>query len=505
MDKYILISVSDKTNLVEFAKEIRKLEYKILATGGTAKALIDAGIDTIEISSFTGFPEILNGRVKTLNPKIFGGILFKRDDELHIKQSAENDICAIDIVCVNLYPFEKYAANPDSTKDELIENIDIGGPSLIRAAAKNYKFVSVLTNPEQYGLFLDEIKKGKVSEKTREKLAVEAFAYTSAYDTLIANKLEQTFDIPSKDFRLNLKKSIDLRYGENPHQKAELYGDFLNYFDFLHGKELSYNNILDVTSAVELIDELEPFSSVIVKHNNPCGVATSSSSLEAYKNALSCDPVAAYGGIVAFNNSVEEDLALKLNEIFLEVVIAPGYSEKAIEILRKKKDRRILVQKKSLSEIKYTYKSIPGGVLKQENDKIKNDFNNVKIVTKKVPDNKQLDDLKFAWIVAKNAKSNTIVFAKNKSTLGIGAGQVSRVDAVKVAIMKAKEFNIDLNASVVASDAYFPFADGLLEAVKYGATAFIQPGGSIRDNEVIESADKNGVTMLFTGIRHFKH
>ncbi|MFA6979038.1 MAG: bifunctional phosphoribosylaminoimidazolecarboxamide formyltransferase/IMP cyclohydrolase [Ignavibacteriaceae bacterium] len=505
MKKFALISVSDKTGIVEFAKELIALNYEILGTGGTAKLLKQNEVPCTEISDYTGFPEIFEGRVKTLQPKIFGGILQRRNIAEDQKQAEANGILPIDIVCVNLYPFEKVARNPDATEEELIENIDIGGPSLIRAAAKNHKFVSVLTHPSQYENFLTELKAGSVSEETKKRLAVSAYSHTAKYDTFISNTLENRFKFEASDLRLHLPKTKTLRYGENPHQQAALYGSFFDHFEIMHGKELSYNNILDITAAVELLEELEENSCVIVKHNNPSGAATASKLIDAYQNALRCDPVAAFGGIVALNQKVDVDLALKLNEIFLEVVIAPDFTEDAIPLLFKKKDRRILKQTKRISEVGYAIKAVPGGVLVQNKDYLSDDFSNLKTVTEKSPNEKQLEDLKFAWAVAKNAKSNAIIFAKDKMTLGIGAGQVSRIDAIKVAVMKATEFGLPLENAVVASDAFFPFADNIEEIIKYGITSVIQPGGSVRDEEVINAANKYSLSMVFTGKRHFKH
>lgn len=505
MKKYALISVSDKTNVIEFAKDLISLNYEILGTGGTAKLLKQSNVPCTEISDYTGFPEIFEGRVKTLQPKIFGGILQRRNLAEDQKQAEENGILPIDIVCVNLYPFEKVAKNPNASDEELIENIDIGGPSLIRAAAKNHKFVSVLTHPSQYENFLTELRNGAVSEETKKRLAVSAYSHTAQYDTFISNTLETRFKFESSDLRLHLPKSRTLRYGENPHQQAALYGSFFDYFESMHGKELSYNNILDITAAVELLEELEEKSCVIVKHNNPSGAATAATLFEAYQNALKCDPVAAFGGIVALNEKVDAELALKLNEIFLEVIIAPEFAEEALPILFKKKDRRILKQTKRISEEGDAIKAVPGGVLVQNKDYLSDDFSNLKTVTANSPNEKQLEDLKFAWAVAKNAKSNVIIFAKDKMTLGIGAGQVSRIDAVKVAVMKAAEFGLSLENAVVASDAFFPFADNIEEIVKHGITAVIEPGGSVRDEEVINAADKYSLSMVFTGKRHFKH
>ncbi len=506
MNKYAILSVTDKTGITDLASSLISKGYRILSTGGTARHLRANGIDPVEVSDFTRFPELFGGRVKTLNPKIFAGILFRRDNDTDLEEAAVNKIEAIDVVCVNLYPFEKVVKKGEYSREELIENIDIGGPSLIRASAKNHKFVSVLTNPAQYPAFIDALNKGENNLKFREQLAFEAYSLTAHYDTIISSVLNNEFGINSRDYlAITSRKSQALRYGENPHQSAEVYGDLFDYFDCFHGKELSYNNILDLVAGVELIEELGPDSAVIIKHNNPSGAAQGPNILQAYEKALACDPVAAFGGIVVVNNKIDETFALKLNEIFLEIICAPEYSEKAIEILRRKKDRRLLIQKKPIIGTKDSIRSIPGGFLRQDSDKIKADFDNLQFVTNKKPTPQQLEDLKFAWIVCKNVKSNTIVFAKEKKLLGVGAGQVSRLDSAKIAAMKAEEFKLDLKGSVAASDAFFPFADGLLELIKAGAVAVIQPGGSVRDNEVIEAADKNNVAMVFTGIRHFKH
>ncbi len=341
MQKFALISVSDKTGAVELAKELVKLDYSIIATGNTAKKLSAENIEVTEISTITGFPEIFDGRVKTLHPRIFGGILMRRDNKEDQKQAEDNGIHTVDIVCVNLYPFVKTAADPDSTLEDIIENIDIGGPSLIRAAAKNYKYVSVLTDPSQYDSFLDDLKEGDISNNTRLKLSIEAFSHTAYYDTHISNYLEHRFSMPHSYLRVNLKKEKDLRYGENPHQTASLYGDFQSYFDVLHGKELSYNNILDLLAAVELAEDLGDQTCVIIKHQNPAGAAKGKDPYEAYIKALRCDPVSAFGGIVVFTEEVNSSLAEKLNEIFLEIICAPSYTEEAMQILRKKRDRRL--------------------------------------------------------------------------------------------------------------------------------------------------------------------
>lgn len=505
MKKFALISVSDKTGIVEFAKSLLKFDYEILATGNTAKLLSQNSIPVKEVSELTGFPEIFEGRVKTLHPKIFGGILFRRDNEQDKVQANENVISPIDIVCVNLYPFVQTIQKANVSLDDVIENIDIGGPSLVRAAAKNYKYVSILTNPAQYDSFLQELEAGKISDSTREKLAVAAFSYTSNYDTHIANYLEKRFELEKSHIRINEPLTKKLRYGENPHQSASIYGNFDEYFEVFHGKEISYNNILDLIAGVELCEELGENACTIIKHNNAAGAAVGSFTLDAYLKALRCDPVSAFGGIVTFNDEVDLKTAEKLNEIFLEIVCAPSFSEEAIQILKKKKDRRLVKKLKPITEEGLSVRTIPGGLLVQDKDLITLDKENLKVVTNRKPTEKELEDLTFAWIVAKHTKSNAIVFAKDKSTLGVGAGQMSRLDSVKIAFMKAKEHGHDLKNSVAASDAFFPFADGLLEIIKYGATAVIQPGGSVRDQEVIDAANQNNITMIFTGIRHFKH
>jgi len=504
LKKLALISVSDKSKVIELATALSGLDYQVIATGNTAKILASSGIDVKEVSSLTSFPEIFDGRVKTLHPKIFGGILFRRDNEEDLIQAKNNDIIPIDIVCVNLYPFVKTAENPTSSFDDIIENIDIGGPSLIRASAKNYKYVSVLTNPCQYDSFIDELKQGAVSEKTRKELAIDAFSHTAEYDTYIANYLERKFQLKPSHIRINYPLEKTLRYGENPHQEAALYGNFLNYFEVFHGKELSYNNILDLISAVELVEDLGKNACAIIKHNNPAGAAIGFNALDAYTKALKCDPVSAFGGIVSFTSEVDEVLAEKLNEIFLEVVCAPAFSEGAVKILSKKKDRRLLRQLKQINE-SIAYRNIPGGVIQQDADRLILNKDNLKCVTNKKPTLQEMDDLHFAWIIAKHTKSNAIVFVKDKTTLGVGAGQMSRIDSSKIAKMKADEHGLDLKGSVAASDAFFPFADGLLEIIKCGATSVIQPGGSVRDNEVIDAANKNDISMVFTGVRHFKH
>ena len=506
MERAALLSVSDKTDIVKLAKSLKESGYKIIATGNTAKHLNSSRIEVTEISDITGFPEIFNGRVKTLHPKIFGGILMRRENQNDLKEADENKIFPIDVVCVNLYPFVKTIQKPDATHNEIIEQIDIGGTSLIRASAKNYNHVSILTNPEQYDSFISEFIDGKISEETRKKLAVEAFSHTANYDTYISNYLEDKFELPSSYIRINHKLEKILRYGENPHQKAEIYGNFGDYFETFHGKELSYNNILDLVSAVELVEDLGSNSCAIIKHNNPAGAAKCSSLFNAYEKALKCVPVSAFGGIVSFISIVDEPLAQKLNDIFLEIVCAPEFTEEAVKILQKKKDRRLLRQLKSVRSTRKNFRNIPGGVIVQDTDLVTlSKDSQLKFVTDKKPSEQELNDLLFAWIIAKHTKSNAIVFAKDGATLGVGAGQMSRIDSSRIAHLKAQQNGLDLKNSVAASDAFFPFADGLLEIINCGATSVIQPGGSVRDQEVIDAANEHNVSMVFTGIRHFKH
>ncbi len=505
MSKSALISVYDKTGVIKLAKILVDNDYNILATGNTARLLSSEGIEIKEVQDLTGFPEIFDGRVKTLHPKISGGILMRRDNLKDLEEAEENEIFPIDIVCVNLYPFKEVSKKTDSGLDLIIENIDIGGPSLVRAAAKNFKFVSVVTNPSQYQMVIDELNKGGISDETRKRLALEAFSTTSDYDIHIANVLEQKLELENRHFRMSLSKAKTLRYGENPHQQASIYGDFYDYFECLHGKELSYNNILDLISGVELAEDLGENACAIIKHNNPAGAAIGKDSFDAYLKALKCDPVSSFGGIVTFTAEVDIKLAEKLNEIFLEVICAPAFNADALEILKKKRDRRLVKQQKSiLNEISF-FKSIPGGIIKQDYDRIDLITDKLNFVTDKKPSEKELEDLKFAWKIAKHTKSNAIVFIKDKATLGVGAGQMSRIDSVKIAKMKAEEHGLDLNGSVAASDAFFPFADGLVEIINCGATSVIQPGGSVRDKEVIDTANQYKISMVLTGIRHFKH
>ena len=505
LKKLALLSVSDKTGLVHFASKLVELGYSLLATGGTAKLIAEAGIEYTGVEEYASFPEIFSGRVKTLQPKIFGGILMRRDNASDKTEAIENDVLPIDIVCVNLYPFPEVVKRSDIELDEKIENIDIGGPSLIRAAAKNFKYVSVLTDPKQYDDFLTELADGEVSLATREALAYKAFSHTSFYDTLIADYFESQFEVEKDAIRLNFPLKNKLRYGENPHQEAFIAGDFYDYFDVLHGKELSYNNIVDLIAAVDLVNELDLTSCAIIKHTNAAGAATSSNVLDAYTNALSGDPVSAFGGIVAFNTKVDLATAEKLNEIFLEIIVAPEFDEDALEVLKKKKNRRLLKEVKKYEDKNILVKNIPGGIIAQSVDNSNYDDLNIEVVTDLKPEEKQLDDLKFAWTICKHTKSNAIVYVKDKKLLGAGAGQMSRLDSSNIAAMKAKEHGHNIVGAVAASDAFFPFADGLLAIADSGITAVIQPGGSVRDEEVIAAANKRKIAMIFTGIRNFKH
>lgn len=504
MKKFALLSVSDKVGIVELAERLVKYDYQILATGNTAKVITENGIECTLIESFTNFPEIFDGRVKTLQPKIFGGILMRRENENDLIEAEKNNIVPIDIVCVNLYPFAKVSSDPNADLDKKIENIDIGGPSLIRAAAKNYKHVSVLTSPHQYSDFIQEIESGNISENTRIKLACEAFSHTAKYDTFIANYFEKEFDQPSTDIRINYSLLNQLRYGENPHQQAALYGNFYDFIEVIHGKELSYNNIIDLIASIEMVQDLGVNSCVIVKHTNASGAAISDNLFDAYEKALSGDPVSAFGGIVAFNGTVTEQIAEKLNEIFLEIVCADDFEANALDVLKKKKNRRIIKIKKPLIT-PHIIKSIPGGIVLQEYDSSSANKIEIKTVTNKKPTANELEDLKFAWVICKHTKSNAIVFVKNEMVLGVGAGQMSRLDSAKIAASKSKEHGHNLEGAVAASDAFFPFADGVIEIANAGIKAIIQPGGSVRDEEVIKAANEKNISMVFTGIRNFKH
>lgn len=504
--KKALLSVSDKSDLLSLAKVLLQKNFEIIATGSTAKHLKENGLNCLEISSYTSFPEIFDGRVKTLHPKVFGGILMRRDNENDLQEAKANDIYPIDVVCVNLYPFEKYASDFSASLETKIEHIDIGGPSLIRAAAKNYKYVCVLTSPSQYENFIDKLLRDDITLEYRAQLAYEAFSHTCRYDSLISNFFEKQFNLDKKYFKSVHQITKKLRYGENPHQEAYIAGNFEDYFEVLSGKEISYNNVLDLVCSCLLTEDLGENSCAIIKHNNPCGAACGIDEFDSYIKALSCDPVSAFGGIVSINGKVDVRLAEKLNEIFLEIVAAKDFDTKALEILSQKKNRRLVKFIKSLNDTYIDeFRSIPGGVLYQSRDMSKIKKEQLKIVTKRIPSDEQIKDMIFAATVAKSVKSNAIVFAKGGKTIGIGAGQMSRIDSTRIAIAKAKENGLDLTDSVVASDAFFPFADNVYEIAKSGATAIIQPGGSIRDEDSIKACEELNIAMAFTGIRNFKH
>ncbi len=512
-----LISVSNKTGIVEFANFLSEMGVKILSTGGTAKALRDSGLDVTDVSDHTGFPEMLDGRVKTLHPKIHGGLLGRRDLKEHTDAMQEHDISPIDMVIVNLYPFEETVANGGDFND-CIENIDIGGPSMIRSAAKNHNDVTVIVNPEFYVTVAEEMKEnnGATTLELRKELALEAFTRTGEYDTAISEWFVGESDNSTLE-KINITGKVKqtLRYGENPHQKAALYLDGTDIVGVanakqLQGKELSYNNISDTDAAFDLVAEFDEPTVAIIKHANPCGIATAGGILTAYDKALACDPVSAYGGILAFNRAFSGDMAEKLGKLFAEVIIAPKFDEDALEILSRKKNLRLLEtgSMPDVTDNRNLIKSIAGGFLVQSRDNETLDESALKIVTKRKPTEQEMQDMIFAFKVCKHVKSNAIVFAKDNATIGIGAGQMSRVDSVRIGAWKAKETATSVEnaeGSVLASDAFLPFADGLISAAEQGITALIQPGGSIRDEEVIAAADEHDIAMVFTGIRHFRH
>jgi phosphoribosylaminoimidazolecarboxamide formyltransferase/IMP cyclohydrolase len=512
-----LVSVSDKTGLVEFVRELRTMGVEIISTGGTARALREAGLPVIEISEYTGFPEMMDGRVKTLHPKVHGGLLYLRGHPDHEAAAAQHGIRPIDLVIVNLYPFEKTVARPGVSLAEAIENIDIGGPSMLRSAAKNHAHVTVVVDPADYPAVLNDLREhgGNTCEMFRWKLAVKVFETTSRYDAAIAAHLHaermktkgEPVGFPPL-FHLALSKAQDLRYGENPHQRAALYGEFPQHFRQLHGKELSYNNILDLTAAADLIAEFDDPTVAILKHTNPCGVASAPQLIEAWNLAYATDKQAPFGGIIAVNRPVDTGLARAIAEIFSEVIVAPDFDPAARDILQQKKNLR-LIQRLPAAPAPLSLRSVTGGLLVQDRDTRLVSATDLKTVTKRHPTQAERHALLFAWRVVKHVKSNAIVYATadetTARTLGIGAGQMSRVDASKIAVWKAGEAGLNLRGSVVASDAFFPFPDGILAAAEAGATAAIQPGGSVRDAEVIAAADGRDMAMVFTGIRHFRH
>jgi len=508
-----LISVSDKTGVVEFARTLQRFRVEIISTGGTLKALRDSGIKAKSVSDVTGFPEILDGRVKTLHPKIHAGLLAIPDNEEHRQQLEKLGIGAIDMVIVNLYPFEKTIENAEVVLEDAIEQIDIGGPSMLRAAAKNFEYKAVVSDPKQYERLTSEMEtsNGTISRSTRFWLAQEVFRRTAAYDAAIANYLTLKSHGPvapllPETISFTFPKTMELRYGENAHQQAALYGNYHRYFEQLHGKELSYNNIVDIQAAAEVVEEFSEPTVAIIKHTNPCGVGCGTTLDDAYRKALATDPQSAFGGIVAVNRPLTLEAARLIDSIFTEVIVAPEYPDDVLVFLRKKKDRRLIRQRVPLSKCRgVAIKNIAGGVLVQTPDEITLDPATLRVVTKRQPSDEERAALMFGWKVAKHVKSNAIVYTQSDRTIGIGAGQMSRVDSSRIAVMKARDAGLDLKGTVVASDAFFPFADGLLAAIEAGATAVIQPGGSVRDNEVINAADQNNIAMIFTGIRHFRH
>jgi phosphoribosylaminoimidazolecarboxamide formyltransferase/IMP cyclohydrolase len=514
-----ILSVTDKSGLVDFARKLAELGVELVSTGGTAKLLRDSAIMVKDISELTGFPEMLDGRVKTLHPKVHGGILHRREDAGHLAAVAEHGILPIDMVVVNLYAFEKTAAKPGVHFEELIENIDIGGPSMIRSAAKNFHDVAIVTSPTDYVAIAEEMARsgGALSRETKWRLAQKAFATTAAYDSAIASTLERVggggeshpFELkPASGFpqnlRLSFQKVIDLRYGENPHQKAAMYADGsgsgVANARQVQGKELSYNNIVDLQAAWDLAQEFGDPVCAIIKHTNPCGTATGKTLAEAYVRALECDPVSAFGGVIGVNRAVDAATASEMAKLFLEVIAAPAFEDGAKAAFASKKNLRLV--EGPAGQQNWVLKNISGGMLVQDSDLHKLAEADLKVVSKRPPTSEEKRALLFAWKVCKHVKSNAILYARDGQTVGVGAGQMSRVDSCKLGAMKAQ---LPLKGTVAASDAFFPFPDGVEEIAKAGATAIIQPGGSVRDQEVIEAADRLGLAMIFTGVRHFRH
>jgi phosphoribosylaminoimidazolecarboxamide formyltransferase/IMP cyclohydrolase len=511
-----ILSVTDKTGLVDFAHKLSGMGVDLISTGGTAKLLRDSGIAVKDISELTGFPEMLDGRVKTLHPKVHGGILHRREDPKHRTAVAEHGIEPIDMVVVNLYAFEKTAAKPGVHFEELIENIDIGGPSMIRSAAKNFQDVAIVTSPADYDAIADEMagNGGQLSSNTKWRLAQKAFATTAAYDAAIASTLDRvsangSFELrPTEGFpqtlRMSFNKVMDLRYGENPHQKAAMYSDRsgvgIAHARQLQGKELSYNNIVDLQAAWDLAQEFTEPVCAIIKHTNPCGTATGKTLVEAYKKALECDPVSAFGGVIGVNRPIDVQAAEEMAKLFVEAIAAPSFDEAARAKFAAKKNLRLV--EVTAAPQKWVIKNISGGILVQDNDLRQLHESDLKVVTRRPPTGQEKRALLFAWKICKHVKSNAIVYARDGQSVGVGAGQMSRVDSCKIGAMKAV---LPLKGTVAASDAFFPFPDGLEEIAKAGATAVIQPGGSVRDQEVIEAADRLGLAMVFTGVRHFRH
>jgi phosphoribosylaminoimidazolecarboxamide formyltransferase / IMP cyclohydrolase len=513
-----LLSVTDKTGLVEFARQLASFGVELISTGGTAKLLRDSGISVKDISELTGFPEMLDGRVKTLHPKVHGGILHVRDNAQHLAAVAQHGIQPIDMVVVNLYAFEKTAAKPGVEFHDVIENIDIGGPSMVRSAAKNFQDVAIVTSPEDYEAIAEEMKKGdgSLSLATKWQLAQKAFATTAAYDSAIASTLEGIAPPADGNFsvggqpgfpetlRLSFRKAFDLRYGENPHQKAALYSDGSGQGvangKQLQGKELSYNNIVDLQAAWDLAQEFEEPVVAIIKHTNPCGTAVAPTLSNAYLRALECDPVSAFGGVIGVNRTIDAATAAEMAKLFLEVIAAPKFDAEALQIFAAKKNLR-LVEVEGMAQ-KWVLKNVSGGVLLQDNDVRPLTEADLKVVSQRKPTEQEMIDLLFAWKVCKHVKSNAILYARNGQTTGVGAGQMSRVDSARLGVMKSV---LGIKGSVAASDAFFPFPDGVEVIAEAGATAIIQPGGSVRDQEVIDAANRLGLAMVTTGVRHFRH
>jgi phosphoribosylaminoimidazolecarboxamide formyltransferase/IMP cyclohydrolase len=541
--KRALVSVSDKTGLVDFARALTEFNVEIISTGGTAKALREGGIAVTDISDLTGFPEMMDGRVKTLHPRVHGGLLAVRDNPEHVASMEQHDIKVIDMVVVNLYPFAETIRHEGVTREEAIEQIDIGGPAMIRSAAKNAADVAVVVSPSRYDEIVTELRKndGALTQATRERLAVEAFRLTAAYDAIVsvylANGLERAtsvgagtagitavaggFSIRELGSELSIEtfhgslptqkswsssKLADLRYGENPHQIAALYQTSLNgglaNAEVLSGKEMSFNNYIDAEAAWQLVSDFRETTCAIIKHTNPAGVGLGATPLEAYQRALATDPISAFGGIVAFNQRVDAAAAAELTKIFTEVVIAPDYDQAALDVLKSKKNLRVIRVSPTDTKDSLEFKQISGGMLVQTKDTHVLTRKALKVVTSRQPGDAEVEALLFAWVVCKHTKSNAIVYARKDQTVGVGAGQMSRVDSVKIGAMRAQ---LPLAGSVLASDAFFPFRDGIDEAAKHGITAVIQPGGSVRDEEVIAAANEHNLAMVFTGIRHFKH
>jgi phosphoribosylaminoimidazolecarboxamide formyltransferase/IMP cyclohydrolase len=517
-----LLSVSDKAGIVELARGLVELGVEIVSTGGTARALADANVPVRAIEDFTGFPEMMDGRVKTLHPRLYAGLLAVRDDEEHLQAAAAHSIEPVDLVCVNLYPFEQTVARGDASEAEIVENIDIGGPTMIRAAAKNHAFAAVVVDPADYESVLGELREadGRLSLATRRRLAAVAFACTARYDAAISRWFgEHTYEGFPPSRASSFEKVMDLRYGENPHQRAAFYAEagapthLLDGVRQLHGKELSFNNLLDLSSVRELVEDFSEPACAIVKHNNPCGCALGATAKGAYERAFACDPMSAYGGVIALNRTVDLAAAQALSGQFIEVLLAPGFDPDALEVLTEKKNVRLLacprmgeLSKRPVRAEDVEEKPVIGGVLSQSRDVVSETREQMRVMSITAPAEEQWGDLLFAWKVCRHVRSNAIVIAREGATIGIGAGQMSRVDAVNIAIDKARAAQPDLLAgSSLASDAYFPFADGPQLAIDAGVTAIVQPGGSVRDEEVVAAANEAGVAMVATGVRHFRH